>query len=126
MEDTPISNVRDTASPTRGSHLPDVSRFIVFIIGSIIIAFMMVLVSMDLYQKSGAAQLDLSRPSYEDVRSQAEPVQVGEFSSSGPIDKKSLDKFQQLYDDTAKEIMQKKHSFSPDAMSDKTLGIKVH
>lgn len=116
---------KDHTPETKRSKLPDVSRFIVFIVCAILIAFVMVVISMDLYQKSGAAQLDLSRPSYEDVRSKASKLKVESFSASGPIDEKSLDNFKKIYDDTSESILEKKESYSPDAMSDKSLGIEV-
>ena len=115
----------DKLDEVKGFKLPDISRFLVFIFASILIATVLVIISMDLYLKSGAAQLDLSRPSYEDVRSQASKLKVKAFSASGPIDKDSLDSFNKTFEDTNQSITDKQDSFDPTAVSDKTLGIKV-
>lgn len=101
-------------------------RFVIFIGGSIVIAFILVCVSMYLYQKSGAAQLDLSRPSYEGVRAKAQsPDKLDGFSATGKLDKESLDEFRTLYDKTSAEIDHDKDSFNPDSVDNKALGIKT-
>ena len=46
-------------------------RFLVMICGVIAIAGVMVWIAMDMYNTSGAAQVDLSRPGFQEVRKQA-------------------------------------------------------
>lgn len=125
MKDDKAKPIAAPLDEVKGFKLPDVSRFLIFIFASILIAFIMVIISMDMYLKSGAAQLDLSRPSYEDVRGQASKLKVKTFSASGPIDKDSLDGFSKTFDETNQLIIDKQNSFAPAAISDKTLGIKV-
>lgn len=84
--------------PFYGDH-----RFFVLIFGSIIIAIGLVIISIMLYYRSGAAQLDLSRPGYNDVRSKvvAKDESFIDIPITGAIDKKVIDDFQKLYDSQA-------------------------
>lgn len=98
-------------------------RFMVMIVCSIAIAMFLVGVSMALYNSSGAAQLDLSRPGYQSVRDQV--VSTDEFDSfpaSGEITKEALDKFRELYDAQAEKVTDV-DAFSGDVMSEKALSI---
>jgi len=94
----------------------------IFIAGSLIIAFLLVLVSMALYNSSGAAQLDLSRPGYQSVQSEVEPDTFEGFPSDGPVTRGTLEQFKQLYDTQTKPVTDK-NVFSPSALDGKALGI---
>lgn len=74
-------------------------RFLVLIVSSILIAFVLVVVSMFLYNSSGAAQLDLSRPGYVSIRSQAvtNDSDFENYSSTGSINQGSISEFKLLY-----------------------------
>lgn len=102
------------------------------IIGAILISLILVAISLVLYNQSGAAQLDLSRPSYEAVRSQThqtEPFTKFE-PSNGVLKKEDYTLFEKLfttlYSEKENDNMQTyKDAFSPDALSDEALGITV-
>lgn len=81
----------------------DQHRYMLLIGISIGIAIFLVFISMALYESSGAAQLDLSRPGYSSVTSQA-VKNDGDFQTyptSGALDKAALDQFKSLYDKQA-------------------------
>ena len=75
-------------------------RFLIMIGSAVVISLFLVSVGLALYSNSGAAQLDLSRPGYASVRSQASKTtdRYDGFSANGPIDKDALDEFRTLYD----------------------------
>ena len=101
-------------------------RFILMIVGTIIIALFLVVIAMALYASSGTAQVDLSRPGYSTVRSQAKdsnPTFAG-FSGTGPIDKAALQEFETLYDTRSKQITGVK-AFNSDPLSDVSLHIEA-
>lgn len=81
----------------------DQHRYLLLIAISITAAMFLVSVSMALYTSSGAAQLDLSRPGYSAVTSQAvkNDNDFGNYPNSGDINKESLDEFRTLYDKQA-------------------------
>jgi len=98
--------------------------FLLFISISIILSCFIVVVSMAMYNSSGAAQLDLSRPGYKSVRSQAS-TNSGDFqnySSSGSIDKKTIEEFKIIYDKQAQKV-KSVDAFGGDPLNPDTLGI---
>lgn len=98
-------------------------QIVLFIGGSIIMAFLLVLASMALYASSGAAQLDLSRPGYKSVQNQVDQNDNFEsFSASGPVTKDTLDQFLKLYQKQVKPV-DNADVFSPDTLDDQALGI---
>lgn len=98
-------------------------RFTILIVSTILIALFLVGVALDLYETSGTAQLDLSRPGYVSVRQQAvQSDQFNGFSSSGAIDKTAIEQFRQLYTSQAAKATSV-DSFSGDPMSDQALSI---
>lgn len=101
-------------------------NFIFFLIGSIGLASTLVVVSMFLYDRSGAAQLDLSRPGYVDVRSQSitSDSDFVEYPSTGSVNQSTIDEFKTLFDqqsEKAKAI----DAFGGDPLSDSALGIEI-
>jgi hypothetical protein len=102
----------------------DKHSFLLFITSSIAVASVIVTISMAMYNGSGAAQLDLSRPGYKDVRSQIEKndVDFQTFSASGPISKKVISDFKATYDKQAKKI-KVVNAFGGDPLSTDALGI---
>lgn len=98
-------------------------RFLLLILGSIVVAILLTAVSLKLYASSGAAQLDLSRPGYEQVADKKAPSTVFEgFPTVGPINKQTLKEFQALYTKRADQAT-KVDSFGGDVMNDATLSI---
>lgn len=101
-------------------------RFLLFIVSSILLSFVVVMISMELYQSSGAAQLDLSRPGYVSVRSQA-TTDTGEFQNypdSGPINQDDINEFKAIYDLQAQKI-KTVDAFKGDPLSIDALGINT-
>jgi hypothetical protein len=76
------------------------------IIGSVLLATLLVSVSLYLYNTSGAAQLDLSRPGYVDIRSKTvdSSSEFKNYATTGPITQASIDEFKTLYDEQADKI----------------------
>lgn len=98
-------------------------RFLVMVGASIAIALMLVAVSMKLYESSGAAQLDLSRPGYEHVNEKVTPSEVFKgFSAVGEINEATIKEFQEMYKDRAAQATEV-DSFGGDVMNDAALGI---
>ena len=98
-------------------------RFMVLVGFTITLALLLVALSLWLYNISGAAQLDLSRPGYQSVRDQVNhDSDFTGYPSSGTIDKEALDEFRKLYDEQLKEATTV-DSFGGTVMSDEALGI---
>lgn len=92
---------KDTAAMTRWER----HRFFLMVAGVIAIALFLVSVALSLYNSSGAAQLDLSRPGYQAVRNQAKrDSSTASFSSTGALDQASLDQFSKLYGEQSGKV----------------------
>lgn len=100
MEEPSIIPQRIDDTPTFwGEH-----RLILLLIGTLLIAMVLTTVSVIIYNTSGAAQLDLSRPGYRSVSDQVEhDTTVGEYSASGPVTAETIQEFIQLYDEQAEK-----------------------
>ncbi|MBP6925263.1 hypothetical protein KBB73_02705 [Candidatus Saccharibacteria bacterium] len=105
-----------------------VNQFPIFIAGSLTIAMILSGFSLWLYNESGAAQLDLSRPSYQEAREEAKKEEdkendngSNEFSADGTIDEKTISEFEKLYNERLKKIQA--DAFKEDPLSDKSLNI---
>jgi hypothetical protein len=98
-------------------------RFLLMVIGSTAVALLLTAVSLKLYASSGAAQLDLSRPGYEQAVDKKVKSTVFEgFPTFGPINQQTLKEFQDLYKKRADQAT-KVDSFGGDVMNDATLSI---
>lgn len=98
-------------------------KFMVLVGATILVALVLVAIALQLYQSSGAAQLDLSRPGYQSIRDQTnDDSDYTGFSASGALDKEALDTFRKLYDEKLKEATAL-DSFGGDVMSNAALGI---
>lgn len=74
-------------------------RFLVLIGATIIISFVLVIISMTIYNVSGSAQLDLSRPGYISVSDQIERDNtIDSYSAFGPVNDETVKEFIELYD----------------------------
>jgi hypothetical protein len=99
------------------------NRFVILIFSSIIITLLLVSIAMIWYARSGAAQVDLSRPGYSGVRNQvSENQDSSTFQSSGPITKEVLDSYEELFNKTANQVTSVE-TFESQALSDETLRI---
>lgn len=77
-------------------------RLALLLIGTVITALILTVVSMIIYNVSGAAQLDLSRPGYKSVSSQIDSNdEIDGFNDSGPVNKDTIKSFISLYDKQA-------------------------
>lgn len=107
------------------NHLPgwQKHRFLAMVGASIAVALMLVAISMKLYNTSGAAQLDLSRPGYEHVSEQVQKTDVFKgFPSTGAVDKQTFEEFRAMYNKRAAQASGV-NSFGGDVMNDAALSI---
>lgn len=104
---------------TSGRH-----NFLIFVSCSIVVSFCLVVVSMMIYNSSGAAQLDLSRPGYVSVRSQAGSTSSSykDYPSSGVINQSVIDEFEAIFKAQSSKITSA-NVFSGDPLSPEALGI---
>lgn len=103
----------------------DKHRFMIMIVLSIFISSVLVAISMALYYSSGAAQLDLSRPGYKDVRAQViNNDNFQNYSSSGPINQTTISEFSVLYAEQSKKT-ESVDAFGGDPLSPDALGINI-
>ena len=104
----------------------DKHSFLLFITLSIIVACVIVTISMAMYNSSGAAQLDLSRPGYKSVRAQAgkDDGDFQTFATSGPISKDVINDFKTIYAKQAQKI-KAVDAFGGDPLNSDALGISA-
>ena len=82
----------------------DQHRFMLLITGTIVISFVLVAISLVMYNVSGSAQLDLSRPGYQSVSDKVDRTDtVREYSAFGPVNKQTVKAFTDIYDQQAKK-----------------------
>jgi len=111
---------------TEDASFKDKHSFLLFITLSIIIASVIVIISMAMYNSSGAAQLDLSRPGYKSVRAQAgrDDGDFQAFPASGPMSKDVISDFKSIYDKQAEKI-KAVDAFGGDPLSADALGLNA-
>ncbi|HUC96304.1 MAG TPA: hypothetical protein VMR16_01425 [Candidatus Saccharimonadales bacterium] len=99
-------------------------RFLLFVFASILVASILVAISMEMYNSSGAAQLDLSRPGYVSVRSQAVTNDDGfqKYSATGPINQTTISDFKSIYKQQSQKT-KAVDAFSGDPLNPDALGI---
>lgn len=74
-------------------------RLSILMIIAVTAALILTVVSVMIYNTSGAAQLDLSRPGYRAVSDKVDKKQsIDTYSASGPVTKDSIQEFIKLYD----------------------------
>lgn len=80
----------------------DRHRLSLLLIITVVIALCLTVVSVVIYNVSGAAQLDLSRPGYRSVSDQVDKEsKIDEYSASGSVNKETIEEFIKLYDTQA-------------------------
>ncbi len=101
-------------------------RFLILIGLSIVMSLILVSISMALYNSSGAAQLDLSRPGYQAVTSQADNNlnNFVSYPSSGKLNGNAINDFRTLYGSQATSA-KAVDAFGGDPLSPDALGISA-
>lgn len=100
-------------------------KFIILVGSTILVSLFLVGIALSLYASSGAAQLDLSRVGYKEVRDKADRGDTFTgFPATGKIDKESLEQFKKLYDTQAKQALNF-DSFGGTPMTDEALSLTV-
>lgn len=70
-------------------------QFVCFIALCIVIAAVMTVISLELYRRSGAMKLDMSRPGYEKVRTEVEKSSDDQpYDSSGALTEEAVRDFE--------------------------------
>jgi hypothetical protein len=118
MTEEEIHEERSTYRSAKG-------RFILMLVITIGLALFLVSASMALYISSGAAQVDLSRPGYSTVRSQAKDDDESDrkqYPNLGPINKESLTEFNKLFVESSKDVTSVP-AFDGEVLSDTSLHI---
>lgn len=75
-------------------------RFFLLIGMTIAVALVLVGVSLEMYNLSGAAQLDFSRPGLIEVASESEKEDnpIKNYAGTGSVNRSTISEFQKLYD----------------------------
>ena len=98
-------------------------KFLLLVGATILTSMILVGVAMGMYASSGAAQLDLSLPNYQNVREKANrDERLTAFPATGKMTQDSLAQFRELYEPQSKRIVDFE-SFGGDPLSDQALGI---
>lgn len=101
-------------------------QFACFISLCVIVAIGMTGVSLELYKRSGAMKLDMSRPGYEKVRKQVEKSQDDQpFDSSGVLDQKAVQDFEKRIKKYRQEL-DKLGDFDSNNIEDEDLNLAGH
>ena len=88
--------------------------------GVIAIAGVMVWIAMDMYNTSGAAQVDLSRPGFQEVRKRrARDAEPETYKTEGSVTKESLDEFKRCISSAAARSPMV--PLTPNVLSDESL-----
>lgn len=95
--DEPLTPLTET--PEEELTFWDQHRFMLLIAVTIVTALVLVVISLVIYNVSGSAQLDLSRPGYQGVSDKVDQTDsIDEYTASGPVNKATVDEFTKLYD----------------------------
>lgn len=98
-------------------------QFAAMIILTVLLSALLTITSIWIYTYSGAINIDLSRPGYEKNREETTASDSeAQFQTNGPIDKESVDDFNNRLQVLQDEI-NSMNNFSNDVMSDKALNI---
>lgn len=113
----------DEIKPLEHENVFQGHRFIVLIVGSIIISTILVLAALALYVSSGTAQLDLSRPGYAGIRDQVQNNDSFKgYSATGELNDEALQTFDDMYSKKLEDA-QSVDAFGNDVLSPQVLQI---
>lgn len=96
-------------------------KFVWMIVLAMVLATLFTIVALRLYNTSMAAQLDLSRPGFEQVRAGVDQTEVAAFESTGAITEETVTEFQELYNEEYAKT--KTNQYSSDTLTDEALGM---
>lgn len=114
------SSQNSEATPFYARHL-----FGAMVAGSIVVAIILVFVSMSLYYSSGASQLDLSSPSYVDVRNQIDNSDNSvDYSNTGKMNSSAISDFKTLFSQKIQKV-KSVDIFGGDPLNPESLGMTV-
>lgn len=106
------------------------NRLMFFVGGAIFVAFLSVVGGIWLYQQGGTAQLDLSRPSYQEAREQAKREaeaekrqrrEASEWNFDGNLTRKKVEDFEKKFSERQEKI--RGSFFDQKTLSDETLNL---
>ncbi len=97
-------------------------RIVLGIVGAVLIALIMTVIGLKLYDLDDVSRLDVSLPNREDIRSSEGGNEVQKFDSTGLLDEKAIADFQALFkkNRTALDTLGK---FDGDALNSDSLQI---
>jgi hypothetical protein len=96
-------------------------RLSLLLIITVIVAITMTSISVAIYNSSGAAQLDLSRPGYLSVSDKVQTNDdINTYSASGAVNKETIEEFIKLYDAQVSKAM-KVDAFNGDPLNPEVL-----
>jgi hypothetical protein len=109
-----------------GSLIRKPCRLTIFVSIALLANVCLVVVALILYNSSGAAQLDLSRPGYIDVRDQVstEELEIVNYSSNGRINQQTIAEFKKLLSEQADKV-KASGAFAGDPLDETALGLDV-
>lgn len=109
-----------------GSLIRKPCRLTIFVSIALLANVCLVVVALILYNSSGAAQLDLSRPGYIDVRDQVstEELEVVNYSSNGRINQQTIAEFKKLLSEQVDKV-KASGAFAGDPLDETALGLDV-
>ena len=115
-------DIHDSATAGRALTRWEQHRFLGLIFLVVCVSLALVWVAMSLYQSSGAAQLDFSRPGYQAVRKEAggSSSATVSYPAEGPLTDKALNDFKKMYTEQTTKATATQ-SFQPSALSDESL-----
>lgn len=97
-------------------------RILLIIILAVLIAALMTVVSLRLYDLDDVSRLDVSLPNRESIRSSTGEDEVQKFNSTGALDAQALSDFQTLYTKN-RSALDALGKFDGDALSSDSLKI---
>lgn len=100
-------------------------EFGLMILIAVLIALMTSALGLKLYNMSDVSRLDLSLPGHEKSRESIGTEERVTFDANGPVDSKSLDDFQKLFDDK-RAAMNALHKFDGDLLNTDSLKITTN
>ncbi|NCU39279.1 hypothetical protein EOL96_09755 [Candidatus Saccharibacteria bacterium] len=96
-------------------------KFTLMISLAMVVAIIFTAVALELYNNGVASQLDLSRPGFEQVRSEIDQTEVATFDGTGVLTEETVAEFQKLYGEELSKT--KTNQYTSDTLTDEALGM---
>lgn len=100
-------------------------RILLALVLAILVALVMTVISLKLYDLDDVSRLDVSLPNRENIRSSEGEAEVQNFASTGELDAKALSDFQTLYTKN-RSALDALGKFDGDALSSDSLKIDAN